>query len=628
MARNSNLSPKKLLSELGNFGYESVGAGQVAATGQFSTRGGLIDLWLERYKLPVRFDLIGEKVEGIYLFNPLTQSKEKELSEVYIFPYKSTPVFAPKWAKKQIGENERLFLSDVNVGDLVVHIDYGIARFLGVEFKELEPGEGKSYLILEYAKGDRLMVPINQIERVTKYIGSGVKPSLNFLGTGAWERIKQKVQESVIQVASDLLHLYAKREVVKRRPFQGETTWQKELAASFEYSETEDQLRAIKAIEEDLSSNSPMDRVLIGDVGYGKTEVAIRAALRVASEGKQVAVLVPTTILAEQHFHLFRERLKPFPLRVEILSRFREKDRQKKVIEGLKFGSVDIVVGTHRLLSSDVEFKDLGLAIIDEEHRFGVRAKEAFKKMRAEVDMLSLSATPIPRTLQMALTKIRSVSTLTTPPVGRQPIKTYIGEIDFEKVKEAINFEITRGGQVYFVYNRIPTIAKKATDLKKLLPKAKISFAHGQMGDRELEKVMDAFYNQEFDVLVTTTIIGSGLDMPNVNTILVEDAQNFGLGELYQLRGRVGRSEREAFAYLFYPKGFQTTGDALERLTAMQEADELGAGFKIAKRDLEIRGAGNLLGTAQSGNIALVGFELYIQLLSQAVEQYSIDTSR
>lgn len=624
VSRNDSISPGDLVKSLIEFGYENLGISAPVKAGQFSVRGNLLDLWLERYKIPVRLDLIGEKIEGIYLFNPLTQDKVKNLQRVYIFAFRSTPVLAPKWAKKQLGETERLFLSEVEEGDYVVHIDHGIARFLGIEFKELEKGSGKTYLILEYAKGDKLYVPIDQIERVTKYIGAiSRKPTLNYLGTGAWELTKQKVKESVVLAAADLLHLYARREIAKRTPYSRDSAWQRELEDSFEFQETADQIKAVAEIKKDLESSRPMDRLLIGDVGFGKTEVAIRAAFQAAADGRQVAILVPTTILAEQHYHLFRDRLKSFPVKVEILSRFVDERLQKVVVDGLKNGSVDIVIGTHRLLSKDIEFKNLGLAIVDEEHRFGVEAKEKFKKMRQDIDILSLSATPIPRTLQMALAKIRQVSPLTTPPDNRQPIRTSISEFDEEKVGQAINDEIKRGGQVYYVYNHIPKIINKAYKIQNLVPKAKVAFAHGRMGDAELEKTMNEFYEGKTDVLVCTTIIGSGLDMPNVNTIIIEDSQNFGLADLYQLRGRVGRSEREAYAFLFYPKNFRPEGTSLERLTAMADADELGAGFKIAKKDLEIRGAGNLLGTAQHGNIALVGFELYIQLLSQAVEQLS-----
>ncbi len=622
IALHQKISPQEISEKLTEYGYESVGSDSVYQQGQFSKRGGVTDLWLERYKMPARIDLIGDKIEAIYLYNSLTQEKVKSLKSLHIIPYKSTPTFAPKWAKKQIGKAERLFLSEIDEGDLVVHIDHGIGRFLAVEYQELEPERGKTYLIIEYAKDDKLYVPIEQIERVTKYIGSpGRKPPLSYLGTGAWERTKQKVKESIVDVARELLALYAKRETVTRPEYGPDTPWQSQLEDSFEFQETYDQIRTTSEIKNDLESGRPMDRLLIGDVGFGKTEVAVRAAFKVVQDSRQVALLVPTTILAEQHYHLFKARLAQFPVEVEMLSRFKDEREQRKILEDLKLGKADIVIGTHRLLSGDVEFKSLGLLIIDEEHRFGVAAKEKLKQRRGEVDILSMSATPIPRTLHMALTKIRDVSTLYTPPPGRRPIETLVGNYDLEKVKNAINAEVKRGGQVYYVYNNIAGIVGRAKQIQELVDNVKVIFAHGQMDERELETAMERFYSGEDDVLVCTTIIGSGLDMPNVNTIIIENAQKFGLADLYQLRGRVGRSERQAYAFLFYPKGFVPKGDSLERLSTMAEASELGSGFRIATKDLEIRGAGNLLGVQQSGNIALVGFELYIQLLSQAVDE-------
>ena len=622
LALNQKIRPTELSKKLVEFGYESVGTDNVFQHGQFGQRGGIVDLWLERYNLPARVDFIGDKIEAIYLFNSLTNEKEKSLKKIFIIPYKSTPAFAPTWAKKQIGKNERLFLSEMDQGDLVVHIDHGIGRFISIEYREIETGSGKTYLIVEYAKGDKLFVPVDQIERITKYIGSpGRKPPLSYLGTGAWDRAKQKVKESVVDIARDLLKLYASRENALRPRYGKDSPWQKQLEDSFEFQETEDQKKAIGDIKKDLEGQKPMDRLLIGDVGFGKTEISIRAAFKVAQEGKQVAIMVPTTVLAEQHYHLFKARLVEFPVEVEMLSRFRDEREQKKIIAGLLAGNIEIVIGTHRLLSKDVKFKNLGLLVIDEEHRFGVAAKEKLKQLRTGVDILSMSATPIPRTLYMALTKIRNVSLLNTPPAGRLPIETFVGEYKLEKVKESVNAEVSRGGQVYYVFNNVAGIAGKALQVQKLIPKAKIVFAHGRMDEKELEAVMERFYSGEANVLVCTTIIGSGLDMPNVNTIIIENAQKFGLADLYQLRGRVGRSQRQAYAYLYHPKGFVPKGDVLERFSTMAEATELGSGFKIATKDLEIRGAGNLLGTQQSGNMALVGFELYIQLLSQAVDK-------
>lgn len=623
MSLNQKISPAKVSKKLVAFGYESMGIDKVFSHGQFGQRGGVVDLWLERYNLPARLDFIGDKIEAIYLFNSLTSEKEKSLKKIFLIPYKSTPTFAPTWAKKQIGKNERLFLSEIEQGDLVVHIDHGIGRFVSLEYREIEAGKGKTYLIVEYAKGDKLFVPVDQIERITKYIGSsGRKPPLSYLGTGAWDRAKQKVKESVVDIARDLLKLYASRETTNRPSYGPDSPWQKQLEDSFEFQETEDQDKAIAEIKNDLESQKPMDRLLIGDVGFGKTEISIRTAFKVAQEGKQVAIMVPTTVLAEQHYHLFKDRLAEFPVEVDMLSRFRDPSEQKKIITGLAAGNIDIVIGTHRLLSKDVKFKDLGLLVIDEEHRFGVAAKEKLKQLRTGVDILSMSATPIPRTLHMALTKIRNVSTLNSPPAGRSPIKTFVGGYDLEKVKRSLNEEIYRGGQVYYVYNNVAGIAGKALQVQKLVPKGKIVFAHGRMDEKDLESAMENFYSGEANILVCTTIIGSGLDMPNVNTIIIENAQKFGLADLYQLRGRVGRSQRQAYAYLYHPKGFVPKGEVLERLSTMAEATELGSGFKIATKDLEIRGAGNLLGTQQSGTISLVGFELYIQLLAQAVEKF------
>ncbi len=622
---NEKIRIGELAKKLANLGYEKVGISTPEKEGQFSSRGNLVDLWLERYKTPVRIDLIGEKIENLYLFNPITQSKIKNLKEVYIVPFGTTPKLAPTWAKKAkfpvgAGKYERLFLSEIETGDLVVHIDYGVGRFIGVTGKD--GAEKLQSLIVEYAKGDKLYVPVGQIERLTKYIGvSGYKPRLNNLGTSGWERIKTRVRESIIKAAQDLLNLYAQREISRRPKYSVDTSWQKQLGDSFEYEETEDQIKSTEEIKGDLQGSRPMDRILVGDVGFGKTEVAVRACFKVVQEGKQVAVLVPTTLLAEQHYHIFKNRLEQFPVVIEVLSRFRGEREKKEILGELKVGKIDIVIGTHRLLSGDVEFKDLGLLVVDEEHRFGVTHKERLKSLRTDVDVLSMTATPIPRTLHMALTRLRDISVLKQAPPGRKPIETFVGEFDSEKIKSVIESEIARGGQVYYLFNNVAEIARKASEVASLVPNVRIVYAHGQMRGAELAAAMKQFYSGKTDVLVCTTIIGSGLDMPNVNTIIIENVQKFGLAEMYQLRGRVGRSERKAYAYLFYPGGYVPAGDVLERLLAIGRASELGSGFKLAKKDLEIRGAGNLLGTAQHGNVSLIGFELYIQLLSQAVER-------
>ncbi|MCH7541739.1 DEAD/DEAH box helicase, partial [Patescibacteria group bacterium] len=554
-----------LAKKLVGLGYEKVGISTPEKEGQFAQRGGLTDLWLERYKTPVRVDLIGETVENLYLFNPITQIRIKYLKEVYIVPFGSTPKLAPTWTKRakfpaKGGRYERLFLSEIQAGDLVVHIDHGIGKFLGVQGQD-----SNQFLVVQYAKGDKLHVPVGQIERLTKYIGApGYRPRLNSLGTGSWEKVKAKVAESIVKVANELLNLYAKRELIKRVAYSPDSNWQRQLEDSFQFEETVDQTKTIAEIKKDLESTKPMDRVLVGDVGFGKTEVAIRAAFKVVADGRQVAVLVPTTLLAQQHYHLFNERLKQFPVRVEMLSRFKSRQEQSKILEELVIGGVDLVIGTHRLLSSDVNFKDLGLLIIDEEHRFGVGHKEKLKNLRTNVDILSMSATPIPRTLHMALTHLRDISLLAQPPVGRKPIETYIGESDEEKLKKSIEAEIARGGQVYYLFNNVAAIAKKAGEITGLVPKSRVVYAHGQMREGQLGENMERFYSGKANVLVCTTIIGSGLDMPNVNTIIIENAQAFGLAEIHQLRGRVGRSERKAYAYLFYPKGYVPVGSVLE----------------------------------------------------------------
>jgi transcription-repair coupling factor (superfamily II helicase) len=446
-------------------------------------------------------------------------------------------------------------------------------------------------------------------------------PPLNRLGTADWDLAKRRARRAVESIAQDLLMLYAKRETLPGHAFAPDSEWQRELEASFPYIETEDQLVAIEAVKQDMEKPRPMDRLICGDVGYGKTEVALRAAFKAIMDGKQVAVLVPTTVLAQQHYKTFSQRLKTFPVEVHMLSRFRTRKEQRETIEGLKQGTVDIVIGTHRLLSKDVEFKNLGLLIIDEEQRFGVKHKERIKQLRTQIDVLTLTATPIPRTLYMSLTGVRDLSTIDTPPLERQPIQTVVSFYDETLVRNAILRELDRGGQVFFVHNRVRGIEQVANKLRKLVPEARIAVGHGQMPERELERVMLAFAEGEFDVLVSTTIIESGLDIPNANTIIINQADKFGLAQLYQLRGRVGRSAVRAYAYLLYDKHAPLSPEARRRLEAIQEASELGAGFRIAMRDLEIRGAGELLGAKQHGHIAAVGFDMYVRLLAQAIEE-------
>ena len=513
------------------------------------------------------------------------------------------------------------FLRGLKSGDYVVHIEHGIAIFEGMIRRTVGEIE-REYLNLQYAGGDRLYVPVDQVDRVARYVGAGdTAPQLTRLHTQEWERAKRKARAAVQDLAGDLLDIYARRQLSTGRAVSPDNDWQRELEQAFPYSETEDQLRALVDVKRDMEEPRPMDRLICGDVGFGKTEVALRAAFKAIQDGLQVALLVPTTVLAQQHYDTFSRRMAAFPVVVEMLSRFRSPKAQETILRDLIRGKVDILIGTHRMLSKDVLFKRLGLVIVDEEQRFGVRHKERLKQLRAEVDVLTLTATPIPRTLHMALAGIRDLSVINTPPEDRVPIKTYVVPYDEHLIRDALLREIDRGGQVYFVHNRVHSIYHVATHLRTLVPEARIAVGHGQLAERELERVMLEFFDGSYGVLVCTTIIESGLDIPNANTIIIDDATHYGLAQLYQLRGRVGRSANRAYAYLLYQRDTALTEEAQQRLAAIQEATELGAGFKVAMRDLEIRGAGNLLGAEQSGHIAAVGFDLYSRLLEQAVRQ-------
>jgi transcription-repair coupling factor (superfamily II helicase) len=512
-------------------------------------------------------------------------------------------------------------LSDLVIGDHVVHVEHGIGIFAGMRTMAVGDRE-KEYLVLEYASGDKLYVPSDQIDRLGRYIGEGEEPpALSRLGSQEWARTRRKVKQAAALLARELLSIYAEREVVTGFAFSPDTVWQGEMEASFPYEETPDQLKAVTAIKRDMEQPKPMDRLVCGDVGYGKTEVALRAAFKAVMDGRQAAVLVPTTVLAQQHYETFSERLRAFPINVAVLSRFLSPGEQNKVVAKLKQGGVDIVIGTHRLLQKDVAFKNLGLLIIDEEQRFGVAHKEYLKKLRREVDVLTLTATPIPRTLYMSLSGVRDMSTMETPPEERLPIKTYVGIYDEKIVRDAILREMDRGGQVFVVHNRIDSLHRIAADIQKLVPHAIVTAAHGQMSPEQLENIMFDFYEGHIDVLVSTTIIEAGLDVPNANTLIVSDADRMGLAQLYQLRGRVGRSSNRAYAYFLYDKTKPLTPQSSRRLETIAEATELGAGFRIAMRDLEIRGAGNILGSEQSGQIGAVGFDLYCRMLTDAVEE-------
>jgi len=525
-----------------------------------------------------------------------------------------------------VSETPETAYADLHPGDWVVHMDHGIGQYAGMTQKVIEGSTGE-YLTINYKGGDQLFVPIHQADRLTRYIGpDNQKPSATPLSSTEWSQTKQRVREAVEQIARELLELYAKRQSSPGYAFAGDTTWQKEMESSFPYVETEDQGKAISAIKSDMETGRPMDRLLCGDVGYGKTEVALRAAFKAVMDGKQVAILVPTTVLAQQHFETFNQRLEAYPVQVAMLSRFITPHDQDEIILRLAVGEVDIVIGTHRLLSPDVQFKDLGLVIIDEEQRFGVTHKEFLKKLRLEVDVLTLTATPIPRTLYMALTGVRDISTINTPPEERLPVVTHIGPYSPRLVRQAVLRELERGGQVFFVHNRVQTIPAMAAHLHSLLPEARIGIAHGQLPEDELSGIMQQFTHHSIDILLCTSIIESGLDIPNANTLIVDRADAFGLAQLYQLRGRVGRSSERAYAYFFRHKHRLPTGEGQERLEVIAEHTQLGAGYSIAMRDLEMRGAGELLGTRQHGYIASVGFHLYTRLLAAAVNQIKSST--
>jgi transcription-repair coupling factor (superfamily II helicase) len=752
------------IAKLVRGGYQRLSL--VEGEGQFSIRGEIIDVWSPNLKEPVRIEFLGDKIESLRQFDPLTQRQKNKLGKTRLIPFKDETETNFSWLKylstdtliisdnaelseifKKIrfspphqihlapfagtvtvsfytrpmenfhrhiefladrikewlsddyqvmlfcdneGQKERLkellepytkrmgrlpfimvgnlssgFMAnelkiaiitdeeifgryqwrrysgkrkareilsesiffELKTGDYVVHENYGIGLYQGIERFKIEKNE-QDFLVISYDAGDKLYVPMDQLNLVQKYVGvEGHSPRLYRLGGASWDRVKKHVKESVQQMAKELLDLYATREALEGYAFSPDSHWQKEFDAAFIYEETPDQKLAIEEVKKDMESSKPMDRIICGDVGYGKTEVAMRAAFKAVMDDKQVAMLVPTTILAEQHLNTFRERLADYPVTIEMLSRFKTRKEQENIISGLEKGTVDIIIGTHRMIQKDVRFKDLGLIIIDEEQRFGVRHKEKLKQLKKLTDVLTLTATPIPRTLHMSLSGIRNMSIINDPPEGRLPIATYVMEYNEKVIKDAITQELNRQGQVFFVHNRVQSIHKVAEELKKIVPRARIIIAHGQMPEKELERVMLSFIAGEFDIMVATTIIESGLDIPNVNTLIIKDVHDFGLGQLYQLRGRIGRGKHKAYAYLFYPslQIEPLSEDAIKRLETIQEFTELGAGFKIAMRDLEIRGAGNLLGPQQSGQIMEVGFNLYCQLLSSAVNELKGD---
>ena len=518
-------------------------------------------------------------------------------------------------------EGEKVVFDDLKIGDYVVHGKYGIGIYIGVNTIKAD-GTIKDYIKIKYKNDDILYIPTTDLDSIRKYVGGDkLKPKINKLGSKEWETTKAKVKNNLREVAKELIELYAKREKIQGYSFSKDTPWQKEFEDKFPYQETDDQLRCIEEIKKDMESSKPMDRLLCGDVGYGKTEVAMRAAFKAATDGKQVAYLAPTTVLAEQQYQEFKERMKDYPVRIEILNRFKTKKYQNEVIKKLKLGEIDILIGTHRILSKDVEFKNLGLLIIDEEHRFGVKDKEKIKQYKASVDVLTMTATPIPRTMHMSIVGIRDMSVIYEPPYNRKPVQTYVLEYDEEIIKEAITKELERGGQVFYLFNNVENITQKAAQIANLVPEANVVYAHGQMPGKQIEDIMQEFVEQKTNVLVCTTILESGIDIPNANTIIVENADRMGLAQLYQIRGRVGRSDRQAYAYITYKRDKLLSEVADKRLKAIKEFTEFGSGFKIAMRDLEIRGAGSLLGEIQSGHLEQVGYDTYCKLLDEVVKE-------
>lgn len=547
-----------------------------------------------------------------YDFNLLVIS----VSELFGVPQKKR-----KRVSAEFKQGETIIFSELKPGDYIVHRTNGIGEFIGVN--TIKTGNiTKDYIKLKYRDDDILYIPTNSLDNIRKYIGTGdTKPKLNRLGSKEWSQTKAKVKQNLQEVAKELIELYAKREQAKGFMFSKDTEWQKEFEEKFEYIETDDQIRSIEEVKKDMESEKPMDRLLCGDVGYGKTEVAIRAAFKACMDQKQVAYLVPTTILADQQYKEFKRRMQDYPIRVEVLNRFVNKKRQEDIIKKLKLGEVDVVIGTHRILSKDVEFKSLGLLIIDEEHRFGVKDKEKIKTLKANVDVLTMTATPIPRTLHMSIVGIRDMSCLYEPPQDRRPVQTYVLEYDSEIIKEAITKELERNGQVFYLFNNVEGIEKKAKEVENLVPEAKVAYAHGKMTGKEIEEIMMDFVNGEINVLVCTTILESGIDIPNANTIIVENADRLGLAQLYQIRGRVGRANKQAYAYITYKRDKIINEVADKRLKAIKEFTELGSGFKIAMRDLEIRGAGSLLGEMQHGHMDQVGYDTYCKLLDEVIKE-------
>ena len=610
-----DIDSDRLLLDLVEFGYKRQES--VLEEGDFSRRGGVIDIFPNSFELPIRIELENDSVSSIRTFNPKTAELLWEHRIVIVLKYKKSASFKTNPFTEDFPVASFI---DLNIGDYVVHNQHGIGKFLGLNKIKIRD-KFKDHLVIEYDRQEKLYVPVDSMHLVQKYLGLNIRrPKLHRLGNKEWGRIKARTRKGIQKLAWELLTLQAMRLASKGFKFPEDTDWQMEFEESFPFEETPDQLKAALEVKADMESGKLMDRLLCGDVGYGKTEVAMRAAFKTVMGGRQVAYLVPTTILAKQHFQNFSLRLKDFPFNIKLLCRFRTTGEQKDTVEELRGGSVDVVIGTHRLLSDDVEFKDLGLVIVDEEQRFGVKAKEKLKKLKTDTNVITLTATPIPRTLYMSLMAARELSVINTPPQNRLSIETIVVEYDEDLIRQAVLKEVSRGGQVFFLHNRIEDIDEVEKRLRKILPSSiSLSVGHGRMRAHELENVMSAFLKGQVDCLISTMIIESGIDIPNANTIIVDQAQCFGLSDMHQLRGRVGRFNRKAYAYFMVPKNLVLDKDAKRRLDAISEYTQLGAGFNIAMEDLEIRGAGNLLGVQQHGFIAAVGFDLYCRLLREAI---------
>jgi len=594
--RNEVYNFSQFLRKLDEMGYEKVL--EVSEPGEFSARGGIMDVFPINLNYAARIEFTGNGIETIERL-PVETENEEKAKEILKKKLKSQKIFSD--------------LKGLKAGNYLVHLDHGIGIY-----NQQVTIEDRQYYQLEYAENDKLYVPLGLERKLSRYVGFA-EPRISRLGSMIWQKTKKRIKEGAEKLAKELLEIYAKRETSLRPPYLPEDEIDLHLASGFRYEETPDQAQAIEDIKQDLEKEEPMDRIVCGDVGFGKTEVALRTLVKAVKSGYQAAMICPTTILTDQHFHNFKDRLKGLPITIASLSRLQSKKEQKEIVSDLRKGKIDIVIGTHRILSKDIEFEKLGLLIIDDEQRFGVKQKEMLKKIRASLDVLSLSATPIPRTLYLAMSSLKSISLIQTPPEGRLPIATSISRWSEKVIKDAVNQEISRDGQVYYLHNRVETIAGVKKFLEELVPDAKFGIAHGKLREKELVKIMEDFQSKKIDVLIATTIIENGIDLPNVNTLIVADATRLGLSQAYQIRGRIGRSRIQAYSYFLFPR--KLLGLAKQRLHALREAEELGSGYRIAMKDLEIRGAGNILGKEQSGNINRVGLNLYCQMLAESVEK-------